>query len=488
VAHLTSLPSLTKLDLGKRDFDRKNPPITDVTTVRLKAIRSLEQLSVRADGLTDTGLDNLAELCNLRQLELPIAHAVDPKNYLSPYTEKGIEALTRIRSLESLTLGGPGVTDAALSHVGRMTNLRSLMLFGCPIGNAGLARLSALQSLETLTLMIPSEVTVSGLNSLSGLSRLSNLRADSLKQDGVALDISQLTQLEYLMLSTGKGSNFRDEDFACLANLKRLKWLQVGAATDITDAGMIHLSGLSALDRLSIRGSALTDRGLAVLANMPRLDSVNISGTFTDVGLQYLEGLTGLRSLTIYSANTFSPAAKQRLRQHLPNLYRLTADGERTVGNTNTASAHPKPGTLAPDFTVSTLDGANFTLSKQRGKVVLLHFWATWCTPCVKGLPAMKTFHDRMKRKYGDRVVLLDLAMDDSEAKLRSVVAAHKLTAPQARIGLNSKLAASYGVTGAPDAFMIGPDGRILLNRESPEGPGDTEAVIDRALAAMPPQ
>lgn len=483
VAHLTSLPSLKKLDLGKREFDRKNPPITDATTVHLKAIRSLEQLSVRADGLTDTGLANLAELYNLRQLELPIAHALDPKNYLSPYTEKGIEALTRIRSLESLTLGGPGVTDTALSHVGRMTNLRSLMLFGCPIGNAGLARLSALQSLETLTLMIPSEVTISGLQCLNGLGRLSNLRADSLKQDGVALNISQLTQLEYLLLSTGKGAAFQDQDLACLANLKRLKCLQLGGTGQgITDAGMAHLAGLTALDRLVLGGSAVTDRSLAALANMSRLDLVIISGTFTDAGLRHLEGLTGLRSLTIHSANNFSEAAKQRLRDHLPNLYRLTADGDRAVGNAATASAHPKPGTLAPDFTVTTLEGAKFTLSEQRGKVVVLHFWATWCSPCVKGLPAMKTFRNHIKQKYGDRVVLLDLVMDDTDTKLRSLVATHKLATPQARIGLKSKLAASYGVTGAPDDFMIGPDGRILLNRESPEGPGDTERVIDKAL------
>jgi thiol-disulfide isomerase/thioredoxin len=122
------------------------------------------------------------------------------------------------------------------------------------------------------------------------------------------------------------------------------------------------------------------------------------------------------------------------------------------------------------------------TLSEQRGKVVLLHFWGTWCTPCVSSLPGHKTSHDRLKRKYGERVVLLDLVMDDTEQKLRSLVATHKLTTPQARIGLESKLAASYGVTSAPDDFMIGPDGRVLLNRESREGSGDTEAVIDRAL------
>ncbi|HOX58264.1 MAG TPA: redoxin family protein [Candidatus Paceibacterota bacterium] len=482
VEYLKSLPSLRAVNLRKRDFDRKNPPITDAATVHLKAIPSLEQVSLCADGLTDEGVINLSQLPRLKRLELPMPQWNDPKSYLSPYTEKSIKELARVRSLEELGLAGPGVTDAAMTHLAQLVNLRSLNLFGCPVSDEGLAKLTALKALEDLTMMGDSDVTIGGLNKLNSLDRLTNLRVHSLGQAGAPLQIGGLSQLEYLMIFTEKGSTFRDADLACLAGLKRLKWLQMGAGQGITDAGMAHLAGLTALDRLVFGGSGLTDRSLAVLANMPRLDLVTINGSFTDDGLRHLEGLKGLRHLTIRSAGNFSSAARQRLRSNLPNIYAFALDQDRAVGSTATASAHPKPGTLAPDFTVTTLDGANFTLSKQRGKVVLLHFWATWCTPCVKGLPAMKTFHDHIKRKYGDRVVLLDLAMDDSEPKLRNVVATHKLTTPQARIGQGSKLAASYGVTGAPDDLMIGPDGRILLNQESPEGPGDTERVIDQAL------
>lgn len=128
-----------------------------------------------------------------------------------------------------------------------------MTLFGCPISNEGLAKLSALGSLETLTVMAPSQVTVSGLNCLNGLSRLSNLRADSLRQDGPALNIAGLHRLEYLMLTAAKGSTFRDEDLACLGNLKRLKWVQIGSRTAlaITDAGVAHLAELTSLERLA---------------------------------------------------------------------------------------------------------------------------------------------------------------------------------------------------------------------------------------------
>jgi thiol-disulfide isomerase/thioredoxin len=219
---------------------------------------------------------------------------------------------------------------------------------------------------------------------------------------------------------------------------------------------------------------------LALLTNMPGLTALYTGGQFTDAGLQQLAGLKGLTDVSIYSASNFSESAKARLRQNLPNLYQPNIF--HLLEEQNKVFVHPKPGKLAPDFTVTTLDGAKFTLSEQRGKVVLLHFWGTWCGPCVKSLPALKRYHDHLKQKYGKRVVLLDLVMDDTDFKLRDFVATFKLTTPQARIGLQSELATTYGVKGVPDDFMIGPDGRILLNRESPEGSGDTEAVIDRAL------
>jgi len=298
VEHLKSLPSLRAVNLRKRDFDRKHPPITDAATVHLKAIQSLEQVSLCADGLSDQGLINLAQLSRLKHVELPMPHYLDPKSYLTPYTEKGIKELARLGSLEELFLAGPGVTDAAMAHIAQLVNLRSLNLFACPISDAGLAKLAALKALEDLTMMGDSDVTIGGLNKLNCLDRLTNLRVHSLGEDGAPLQIGGLTELEYLMIFTEKGSTFRDPDLACLANLKRLKWVQMGTGQGITDAGMAHLSGLRAMDRLVIGGPGVTDRGLAVLANMPRLNLVTFNGNFTDEGLRHLEGLRGLQYLT----------------------------------------------------------------------------------------------------------------------------------------------------------------------------------------------
>jgi peroxiredoxin len=284
------------------------------------------------------------------------------------------------------------------------------------------------------------------------------------------------------MLSLDKGSTLRDGDLACLARLTKLRWLQLGSTKlNITDAGIAYLAGLGNLDRVVLGGPGVTDRSLAVLANLPRLDLLRIGGSFTDEGLQQLEGLKGLHNLSIYSTNAFSPAATERFRKTATNLHQFVTEQVAATPAT-TGSAHPKPGTLAPEFTVTSLDGNQFKLSEQRGKVVIVHFWGTWCTPCVKALPDLQAAHAALKEKYSDRVVLIDLVMDDADFSLRNLVDAHKLTTPQALIGTQSKVADSYGVVGAPDDFLIGPDGRILLNRESPEGPEDTEAMIDKAL------
>jgi peroxiredoxin len=478
VADLVLLPALKKLDLTKRDFDRARPQITDAATVSLKTIKTLEDLRLPAEGLTDTGLTNLDKLANLKRLSLPMAHSVDRKHYLNPYTEKGISELAKLRSLESLSIAGPGVTDEALAHVARLTNLQSLSLFGCPIGDEGLSRLTTLRSLKSFTLMSGAQVTVAGLNHLNALTHLTHLQADVIARDATVLKIGGLTELQYLMLSPSQGSTFRDQDLACLAGLTKLKSLQLGSTQlKITDAGMARLAGLTALERLVLGGVGVSDRSLAIVGGLPKLDLLTIEGTFTDAGLQRLENLSGLQSLSIYSASGFSPAAQDHLRKAMPNLYRFSA-GERATA----VSAHPKPGTLAPDFTVTTLDGAAFTLAGQRGKVVMLHFWGTWCSPCIKSLPALRAVHASLKQKYGDRVVLIDLVMDDSDTALRRLVSTHKLTTPQATIGMRSKIADAYGVIGAPDDFMIGPDGRILLNRESPESAYDTERLIDKAL------
>lgn len=82
------------------------------------------------------------------------------------------------------------------------------------------------------------------------------------------------------------------------------------------------------------------------------------------------------------------------------------------------ASKNIKPGALSPDFTLKDFHGNNFLLSKLRGKFIVLDFWASWCSPCIKGIPMMKEYYN----KYKDKVEFVSIACNDKEDKSTSVI------------------------------------------------------------------
>jgi Leucine-rich repeat (LRR) protein len=188
------------------------------------------------------------------------------------------------------------------------------------VTNAGLAKLATLKSLNTAVLLY-TKITVSGLNELNALPELIELDVYGLEQDDSTLNIAGLTKLRWLAL---RRALLRDEDLACLANLKRLEWVVISG--EVTDVGMAHLANLRNLERLDMGGSNLTDKGLAYVAEMKKLKYLQLGGDFTDEGLASLEGLTGLTRLQITSRNEFSPKTLDRLREKLPILSSLRVE------------------------------------------------------------------------------------------------------------------------------------------------------------------
>lgn len=67
------------------------------------------------------------------------------------------------------------------------------------------------------------------------------------------------------------------------------------------------------------------------------------------------------------------------------------------------------PKLTAPAFTLKDLNGKPFTLKEQRGKVVVLNFWATWCGPCRKEMPALSALHQKYKT---EKVSFLSVSVD----------------------------------------------------------------------------
>ena len=116
---------------------------------------------------------------------------------------------------------------------------------------------------------------------------------------------------------------------------------------------------------------------------------------------------------------------------------------------------------LAPDFTLPTLDGTPVTLSDYRGSVVLLDFWASWCSPCRKSFPDL----DAMASKYEDRgLVLLVVSLDKSADRAREYLTGEGYGTTNILWGSLDDARAvktSFGVVGIPRTFLIDREGLI---------------------------
>jgi peroxiredoxin len=120
---------------------------------------------------------------------------------------------------------------------------------------------------------------------------------------------------------------------------------------------------------------------------------------------------------------------------------------------------HPTLGMAAPDFSLKTLrTDKTVTLESLRGKVVVLDFWATWCGPCVAGLPTMQKVTDAFKDRG---VVFYGIDLLEPAARVQSFVDKKKWTF-SVLLDEKGEVAKQYKVNGIPHSIVIGKDGKIL--------------------------
>lgn len=116
----------------------------------------------------------------------------------------------------------------------------------------------------------------------------------------------------------------------------------------------------------------------------------------------------------------------------------------------------PRIGSNAPDFTVQDAD-RTITLSKFRGQVVVLNFWATWCPPCVEETPSLIQMQQRLKDKG---VVVLAVSTDADEDAYHRFLKVHNvdlLTVRDAKQTSN----ALYGSVMFPETWIIDRNGVV---------------------------
>jgi peroxiredoxin len=116
-------------------------------------------------------------------------------------------------------------------------------------------------------------------------------------------------------------------------------------------------------------------------------------------------------------------------------------------------------GTLAPTFELKSLSNKSIRLSDYRGQIVVLNFWATWCSPCRRETPMLVEL-DKEYRKKG--VAILGIDLDDFDAEtISKFVAEHKISYPIV-VGDDETSHEYVGLGGLPITFVIAPDGRVI--------------------------
>jgi len=135
-------------------------------------------------------------------------------------------------------------------------------------------------------------------------------------------------------------------------------------------------------------------------------------------------------------------------------------------------------GESAPEIELIGANGKHVPLSSYRGKPVLIDFWATWCAPCVKGLPELA----KLNQEAGPKgLVVLTVDEDEEEKTATDFLAKNHYTWPNTHD--EGKIADAFRVNGFPVAVLVDSQGKIVFDRSY----GD-QATLRQAVAGLGPE
>jgi thiol-disulfide isomerase/thioredoxin len=140
----------------------------------------------------------------------------------------------------------------------------------------------------------------------------------------------------------------------------------------------------------------------------------------------------------------------------------------------------PRPGFLAPAFSLESLDGGEHSLADFKGQVVVLNLWASWCPPCRAEMPALQSLYEQYQDQ-GLLVIAVNMTYQDNISNVTSFVQEFGLTFPVLldRTGLVGNL---YRMRALPSTFFIDRQGVI---QEVVVGGPMSELTLQSLVAEM---
>ncbi|MDR1955924.1 MAG: TlpA family protein disulfide reductase [Treponema sp.] len=137
---------------------------------------------------------------------------------------------------------------------------------------------------------------------------------------------------------------------------------------------------------------------------------------------------------------------------------------ERTVGQT------------APDFTFTTPEGKPMKLSSYRGKPVALHFWTTWCGPCIRELPLISA----LTQAKAQELTVLAVNCAETEQTVASFLGRNSITL-NVVMDQDSRISRLYAIDAIPQTYLIDAEGIIRSIRVG----AYTRGELNRDISAL---
>jgi internalin A len=281
------------------------------------------EVSLARTWATDNDLEHILGLKDLKRLNLALTYV----------SNRGIERLQKLDQLEDLNLyAAEFITDAATSYLRANKRLRRLNLRGTDVTDTSLEYLSALTGLKSLDIS-QTQISDVGLDHLASLAELEELNIGGIKISGVGLNVLKLLpKLKTLSFNGIQRRNagmcwapvVTDIELDTISLLSGLEELDLGWGVGLGNndpAAKGRFTGES--DCHVVGGIRITDLGLAKLTKLKKLQRLDVSGSeITPAGLKQLEGLTQLRSLSLWNCKALDDSAATGLAA-LPNLTKL---------------------------------------------------------------------------------------------------------------------------------------------------------------------
>ncbi len=142
------------------------------------------------------------------------------------------------------------------------------------------------------------------------------------------------------------------------------------------------------------------------------------------------------------------------LKNRLDNYYKYYLKEKRRKENAKKVIK----GAIAPNFTLKDIDGKERSLTEFSDKIVILDFWGSWCSWCIKGYPKMKSYY----KKYKNKLEIIGIACRDHSEDWKKAVKDNQLDWVNLFNPYDSELTIDYGILGYPTKIIIDKNQKII--------------------------